>query len=564
MKRLSAIAYDICRSYLTDSQDALGPQLTTLLLGKVRARDLAALASCTSHFDSAKHTVEALRSLKQVEAFFKKNSQFSNPVICANAAQQSFKDSEASCAKINWMLEYFYAQQHLLRSDLRSKIQVMESYISRVLGPFSVFMNDLPSLVKVTPGATATTARKDSLPQLKMKMKVFATDGARSYTTALYQFFGFNRPRVCVTESNRVELVPKNWKTDRTIACEPEANLPLQLAFDRFVKRRLYSHGVDLSDQSANQRRALEASVTDSFVTVDFKAASDTFSFNTVAWLMPPDWFDFLCRVRSPKYRGAFGSGTYQKFSSMGNGCTFCIETLIFAAACYASGSRNFLVYGDDVIIEKEFYPSFLELTGFFGLTVNVDKTFVSGFFRESCGVDAYNGMNITPVFIREQPTSKAGLCHLINTMCTIAYPEGKLVKLLLFLKEEYKLPCVPYVMDTYAGVHIEPGYAYDQRILRLRHWCYRFKAYKPKTEKRQFSSSKGYYLWFLNKTGQVSFSGPWHLKKNISQTQTSSAPLPQHCYVRKWASWVKPRQAIPEHLYWCSELFLPPRLKKR
>lgn len=547
------VVYDICRYYVEDLQD-VDPGLISKLDGFRRARKISELASCSSHFDWQRHTVDDWRALRQVEAFFKKNALFSEEGKCADAARSSFFEAERACAATNLRLDFFYARRDLLDPDLSSKMNRMERYISSVLGPFDRFCNAIPALVRVTPGATSTSARRDSLPQLKLKMKLFCTKGAESYLSALYRFHGFSRPRLREVTSNRVELVPKNWKTSRTIACEPEGNLPLQLAFDTFAKRRLRLKGIDLSNQEANQEKALESSVTGTHVTVDFKAASDTISFNTIAWLFPCDWFEFLCRTRSPYFRGVFGDGKYAKFSSMGNGATFTIETLVFAAACYAVGSKDFLVYGDDVIIEKEYYESYLRLTRFLGFTINVDKTFADGPFRESCGLDAFRGVDVTPVYIRGIDRRKASLCHLVNSLSRVAVPDGALGRFLRDLVRSEKLPFVPYQESTMSGVWIEPDVARNLGILKHRAFLNRFKCYVPRTRHRTFVDSRGYYLWFLNKNSQVLFAGPWALARHTYVQETSSVPIFDHAYVRKWVVWHMPHDGVPDHLYWWSE----------
>jgi hypothetical protein len=535
---------------LTDVDSALIAKID----GFRRSRNLAELASCTRYFDWAYHSVDDLRALKQIEAFFKKNSLFSNSDVCSAAAEKSFMDSEAQCRETNDQLDFYYTQRQLLAADLSFWISRMERYISNVLGPFDRFLDELPSLVRVTPGATAQQSRRNSLPQLKMRLKLFSTRGAKNYLSALYRYHGFNAPKVTETTTNRVELVPKNWKTSRTIACEPEGNLPLQLAFDSYAKRRLRRFGIDLSNQEANRKAARKGSIDGSLATIDFSAASDTISFNAVAWLIPWDWFAYLCRVRSPQYRGVFGNGTYAKFSSMGNGSTFTIETLLFAAACYAVGSKQFLVYGDDVIIESELVENYTRLTRFLGFTINSDKSFATGPFRESCGLDVYNGIEITPVYIRNLDSRKAVKNHLINTMASIALPDGRLAEYLLALIKEWKLHCTPYQENTFSGVWIDPEKA--RALGTLKHKCFLHfsRSFIPRSKERKFVDSRGYYLWFLNKNSQVLFAGPWALARNCTYDETSSVPIFEHRYVRKWVVWQLPDGGIPDHLYWWSE----------
>jgi hypothetical protein len=561
------VTYDICRCYIRDHQVGLDEALVAKIDGFRRSRNLAKLADCSCHFDWHRHLIGEWRFLRQVEAFFKKNSIFSEKESCSNAARLAFMEAEHVCFQTNLRLAYYHKYLGRLDRDIGKKLAKMRRYISNVLGDFHSFLDALPDLVKVTPGATAHSTRRNSLPQRKMKMRLYATSRTHPYLVSLYQWFGFSEPRLVPVSTNRVELVPKNWKTDRTIACEPEGNLPLQLAFDTYAKRRLRRFGINLRNQSANQDAARAASKSNKSTTVDFKAASDTISYNVVAWLFPSDWLDFLDSVRTPGYRGVFGEGQYQKFSSMGNGTTFTIETILFAAACHAVGARDFLVYGDDVIIETRFFNDYLKLTRFLGFSINESKTFHDGPFRESCGLDCFNGIDVTPTYIRGFDRRKASLCHLVNTMAGLVIPGGHLETYLRNIVKEVKLPFVPYQENTMSGVWIDPDIARNLGILtRWRKvrgrphntFIDRYKAYVPINKKRKFPFLRGYYLWFLNRNRQVSVAGPWGVP-NSRQSQTSSAPVFEHGYVRKWVCWCEPADGMPDHMYMWSKAVTSP-----
>lgn len=550
------LVHDICRAYVSDAQDVDG-ELRQIVLGYNRARDVELLSTCTRHFDWHSHTIAEWRFLRQVEAFFKKNSLFAHPDRCFEQAQTGFFQNEQACSETNIRIKPFMDGTAPLEPELSVQVQKMQRYIYNVLGDCRDFISDLPNLVKVTPGATAQRPRRDSLPQLKMRLKLFCTTRAAKYVKAVSHLLGFPSMRTKVTHTNRVELVPKNWKTDRTIACEPEGNLPLQLAFDTYAKKKLRRAGIDLRDQSANQRKAKHASIHNDYATVDFSAASDTISFNTVRWLFPDDWFDFLCDVRSPAFRGVFGRGTYAKFSSMGNGATFTLETLIFAAVCHAVGSKHFLVYGDDVIIERKYYDAYVALATFLGFTVNEEKSYSAGPFRESCGGDYYDGIDVTPIFIRSIDRRKAMKCHLVNSLGRLTFPGSALGALLAKLIVDEKLPRVPFNESTLSGVWTDPQMARNQGLL-CRRIVFKngprldyFKCYSAKSKMRSFADVRGYYLWFLHKQGQTAFAGPWVDSQRLSPTQTSSVPIFQHVYVRRWVSWREPAEAMPDHVMW-------------
>lgn len=537
------VVYDICRSYMIDLQGEVSPSLFSKVDGFRRSRNLEGLSTCSSLFDWQSMTVRDWRFLRQVEAFFKKNALFADEQVCREAARIAFFEGEKQCQETNVRLE--------TSEDFRNEITKMQSYISRVLGEYRPFLDKVPELLRVTPGATASHSRRNSLPQLKLKLKVYSTPLSEALIRTLYTFLGFKRVRVMPTKTNRVELVPKNWKTSRTIACEPEGVLPFQLAFDSYAKKRLRFFGIDLSDQSANQRLACEASLSDEYATVDFKAASDTVSYEVVRLLFPKEWLNFLVMVRSPRYRGVFGEGQYEKFSSMGNGTTFAIETLIFAAACYAVGSKRFLVYGDDVIIESSLFGAYQELTRHLGFTINTSKSFVQGPFRESCGVEVFSGIDVTPLYIRGIDTRKACLCHLVNTMGQISVPGGELESLLQRLIIAERLPFTPVSQDSLAGVWIDPVRARRLGVLRTRHGSDFARSYTAKSKVRTFVDSRGYYLWFLMKRACVLFGGPWMERRNITSTQTSSVAIFDHTYVRKWVHWFPPVKATAFIPHW-------------
>jgi hypothetical protein len=109
---------------------------------------------------------------------------------------------------------------------------------------------------------------------------------------------------------------------------------------------------------------------------------------------------------RSARVRLPDGSISYmEKFSSMGNGFTFELETLIFWALARSVCGRQetVSVYGDDVILPSVRLESYRQLCGYCGLTLNSKKSFNSGYFRESCGAHAFNGKDAKPVYLRSR-----------------------------------------------------------------------------------------------------------------------------------------------------------------
>jgi len=227
---------------------------------------------------------------------------------------------------------------------------------------------------------------------------------------------------------NKIVTVPKNSKTDRVIAVEPGLNLWFQKAVGSMIRRRLRRFGIDLNDQSKNQSLAMTSSIDDSLATVDFSSASDSISLEVVRELLPPRWFNLLDALRSKVGRKSDGSIVrWHKFSSMGNGFTFELESLIFYCAALAtqelSGSEGEIsVYGDDVILPSLDYDMFSSFSEFLGFTVNLHKSFSYGYFRESCGSHFWDGVDCKPVFLKERLTNFETVFGLANSIRLLAH----------------------------------------------------------------------------------------------------------------------------------------------
>jgi len=221
----------------------------------------------------------------------------------------------------------------------------------------------------------------------------------------------FNRrfaSRLNVVTYNKVTFVPKTAKTERTIAVEPLLNGFIQKGIDIVMRKRLKRVGIDLEDQTLNQGLALFGSTEeddDPYVTIDLSSASDSISTGLCRYLLPSDWFQFMDSVRSKAYLldGEVTPVKYEKFTTMGNGFCFPLETLIFASLCHVayrevSRTPDFSVYGDDIIVRSSVASRVLDLLRICGFKANRSKTFLEGPFRESCGADWFKGEDVRPV----------------------------------------------------------------------------------------------------------------------------------------------------------------------
>lgn len=228
---------------------------------------------------------------------------------------------------------------------------------------------------------------------------------------------------------NRFTTVPKNAKTHRGICIEPHLLSCIQLALGKCIQDGLDAIGLHKTlAQDIHGRLAYEASRDGRLMTMDLSAASDTIAWALVKLLLPEPWFEILAMARSDK---TYIEGRWvqlEKFSSMGNGFTFELETLIFYALTRAtsdvSGCEKSLVstFGDDIICDSLIHDRLTEVLAWCGFSVNLDKTFHNSSFNESCGSDFFKGVDVRPYFLKEDPryvTDWYGIINGIRKMAT-------------------------------------------------------------------------------------------------------------------------------------------------
>ena len=224
-----------------------------------------------------------------------------------------------------------------------------------------------------------------------------------------------------VTWGSRLDTVPKNSETERVICVEPDLNMYLQKGLGKYLRDILRTVGCDLNDQSNNQD-ACAGDAWRRLATVDLSMASDTVSQGLVRYLFPPWLTDFVAQTRSEF--AVLPDGTLHrlcKVSSMGNGYTFELESMIFYAIALSvtptEGHNDVWVYGDDIIVPRESVPELRSVLEFCGFTFNAEKSYSEGYFRESCGVHFYRGYDVTPFYVRRPTRTLEDLFLLHNNL---------------------------------------------------------------------------------------------------------------------------------------------------
>nr|UJQ85388.1 MAG: hypothetical protein 3 [Leviviridae sp.] len=237
-----------------------------------------------------------------------------------------------------------------------------------------------------------------------------------------------------IVEPDKVTFVPKDCRTDRPIAVGNSLNMYLQLGVCDYLVAKLKQVGVDLSDQQRNADMAGLGSKLawigdmvnpSSFATIDLASASDTISIGIVKTLLPPEWFAFLDDLRHKTGSVDGKEILYEKFSAMGCGFTFPLESLIFWAIAKAAAQEagfqckrnDIAVYGDDIIVRAEAAPHVIDALKWAGFLVNTEKSFVTGSFKESCGSDYFNGNNVRPFYLKRNVESYVDIYFICNSI---------------------------------------------------------------------------------------------------------------------------------------------------
>lgn len=244
----------------------------------------------------------------------------------------------------------------------------------------------------------------------------------------------------------RLITVPKTQKGPRIIAAEPSEHMYTQnLLADWLIEKvdtTLLGKFVNFKDQGKSGKLVLKSSLDQSLATIDLSSASDRLSLWVVERMFRknPSILKAIHATRTRWLRLPDGSCIkLKKFASQGTALTFPVQTLVFLViALSASADRvttmddlrrligKVRVYGDDIIVPVDGYAKTVDLLHMLGLKVNEDKSFATGYFRESCGTDAYKGYDITPVkpktTVSDNPESCQAVLDTINNLFCKGY----------------------------------------------------------------------------------------------------------------------------------------------
>lgn len=452
LEELSLVANDVCNFQI---------EVELLRAGRLREAYHAVVRKC-----------EALTVVSPYTAWVKAQAKASvsklsiDPEAALKAAIEDFRLCESDCALSNLrILEWSNSAARGEKLSHSREMGRMRDYIEFITGA-GPDLDEIISRSKYGPGATVEVRGNATHYFAKLHSWDCHPTAITLVAEALYrdraahELIGFNSQfdpssasykEAFLREATRVlggsavtydalMFVFKKATMMRSIGSQPTQSGSIQLGIDSVFKDLLLvKGGIDLRDQGVNQRLARMGSLfhdsSDAFCTIDLKSASNRVAKHLVRWAFPDDWSTLLFNVRSTDYREPPEMGgelrAYEMYAGMGNGTTFTVQTILFAAACYAVGAwkdpsksrGEFSVYGDDIIVRKPIAAKLIAFLEFLGLVVNKEKSFITGPFRESCGADYYEGVNIRPTYVNgELPLNEVELVGTHNTLMDSPY----------------------------------------------------------------------------------------------------------------------------------------------
>jgi hypothetical protein len=343
-----------------------------------------------------------------------------------------------------------------------------------------------------------------------------------------------------IVSGNRLFFVPKTAEISRTCCTEPLVNMMIQQALGAFLESCLAkSFGISLKTQpDFNRELARIGSIDGSFGTIDLQSASDSISMSLVRRIVPGNLLGYfeLSRCRSTVLPDG-SEIDLNMISTMGNGFTFPLQTVIFACAVRAvyqmmsldshCPRTQFGVFGDDIIVRKDAYHFLIRALTKLGFRVNDDKSFNTGPFRESCGHDWHNGHFVRGVYIRslETVSDVYSAINRLNRWSALAGVRlSNTVKFLRgSLKRELKIP-FSEVIDGGIQVpfnqtvpKVDGAYWFQYRVLARRNR-------KLKVPETKEDSVKAGYKDFNPYGWAITFLGGYARREDISH---KSEPYP-------------------------------------
>lgn len=406
---------------------------------------------------------------------------------------------------------------------------------------FADFRVDLNTRCHHGSGASAQLSRLDSCYLSKESMLSLPP-----YLERLYRRWGGDMRNLnpaghdadSINLQSELVFVPKSMITNRVISKEPVTLMWLQQGlkdqlYAYFKQQPFIRRVINLENQSLSANMAKRGSVKGDLATIDLSAASDSVSLELVARLFQEtDLYLPLVELRSRTTVHKSKDGTcrvwkLRKYAPMGSALCFPVECIVFASICELARRRTgchklFRVYGDDLVVPREYVSEVESLLQEFHFTVNVRKSYVNGHslcFREACGGEYLKGVDVTPVRLsrnlvacscRPSGTEYSSWVGLINRLTLAGYSAcaSYARRLIRLMWSDYSVyDCIQHSNDPNIGlfafneVSERRSFIYDKDCHTTSYWTTHVVATVKRDDKERINQQLNadlflYYRW--------------------------------------------------------------------
>lgn len=359
-----------------------------------------------------------------VSELMKKNPRLPLGLDREALAIAGFHRYEAQCAKTNVRLTSYSEGKLLpLEPEIHLAVHYAREFIRSTLGPLTAGdLHYAESKMAFGKGSTTSLSGVVTYGRKYSHREIDATPRLANFTI-FGDFFAGSWKRAIggfrLQSSSTLTTVPKNAKIDRCICVEPDLNMFFQKGIGSLIRKKLAGIGLDLNTQHEVNRELASKAHRDSLCTMDLSSASDSVSRELIWLLLPDRWAHLLHlpRVDSTTHDGK--RYELNKWSSMGNGYTFELESLVFFAIIkgvqqvLGCTSDQVATFGDDMIFPQPLQRLITRTLDFLGFSVNSEKTFGKGSFFESCGTDWFRGRNVRPFYLKAKHHDFETICYI-------------------------------------------------------------------------------------------------------------------------------------------------------
>jgi len=420
--------------------------------------------------------------------------------ITEQAAVDTFLETERACYSVNRRIRTIIREDS--GSTPPSDVAFVE-FLLRWKRKIRSVLGKAPEVLepRFSGGATTSTTRLwsttiDKLSTTPERYKHSAFEADLWFFTSGWGSIACERglmPRAAL--GNEFFVVPKNGLTGRSCCKEASINVTMQLALGRVLRERARTRlGIDLNHGAIlHQHRAREGSIFDDLATLDMSSASDRWARELIRFLIDGEWLVLLNATRAT--HTLFGGKRLylEKFSSMGNGFTFELETILFQTLALTVQEDEgipgeILCYGDDLIVPAALATAVLARLSLVGHKPNLKKTHISGPFRESCGGDFFKGEAVNTAKLEKVPKEPQDWISLANNLRRVAAGRAEYWALVLPAWRKCLSFLPRQIQDCRGPRHLGDAVIHDNEDTWPTNRPGYVRTYSPVVEKRELS----------------------------------------------------------------------------